>query len=167
MNTASLIRSSRWPEALAILARWGLGLLFIYMGLTKALQPIDFLKLVRQYDVVDTPFFLNAIAILLPWFEVWCGLLLLAGIAVRGSALVIAVMLVVFTLLVLQRAWAIHTAQAIPFCAVKFNCGCGGGDVWICRKLTENSLLTLLALWLAIAGRGQGCCARYRLFRAC
>src|ERR1051325_10779615 len=47
----------------AILARWILGCLFTYMGLAKAVHPVDFLKLVHQYDVVHTPFLLNSIEI--------------------------------------------------------------------------------------------------------
>ena len=36
----------------AVLARWVLGAVFLYMGLNKALHPVDFLKLLRQYDIV-------------------------------------------------------------------------------------------------------------------
>lgn len=138
----------------SVLARWFLGGLFIYMGLSKALQPEEFLKLVRQYDVVTTPLLLNVIATALPWFEVFCGLLLLAGVAVRGAALMLALMLVPFTALLIHRALGIAAGEAIPFCSVKFDCGCGSGEVLICRKLVENSLLFLLALGL-LAGRGR------------
>src|SRR5690349_18661666 len=125
----------------ATLVRWIVGALFIYMGLTKALQPVEFLKLVRQYEMVQSPWLLNSIAAALPWFEVFCGLLLVAGVAVRGTALMLVAMLVPFTLVVLKRALAIHAAQAIPFCAVKFDCGCGTGEVLICHKLVENAAL--------------------------
>ena len=37
-------------------ARWLLGAVFIYTGFEKALDPVSFLKLVRQYDLVQTPF---------------------------------------------------------------------------------------------------------------
>jgi hypothetical protein len=79
----------------------------------------------------------------LPWFEVVCGLLLLGGIGVRGSALMLLVMLVPFSLIVLQRALAIQTAQAIPFCAIRFDCGCGAGEVIVCHKLLENAFFIL------------------------
>src|SRR5579859_1961349 len=87
-----------------LLARWLLGGLFLYTGLVKGLQPEVFLKEVHQYQMVHSPFLLNAIASGLPWFEVLCGVLLLAGVAVRGSALLLALMLVPFTILVLKRA---------------------------------------------------------------
>ena len=132
----------------ALLARWLLGALFIYMGLSKALHPVEFLKLVRQYNVTDQYLFLNLIASTLPWFEIFCGALLVLGVSVRATALLLAAMLVPFTLLILRRALGIHEAQHIPFCAIKFDCGCGAGEVLICRKLLENTLLTIFAAWL-------------------
>ena len=142
--------TGRSGAVVALLARWFLGALFIYMGLNKAQHPDDFLKLVRQYELVPAPLGLNLVAAGLPWFEVFCGLLLVAGVAVRGSALMLAVMLVPFTAIVLRRALDIHAAGAIPFCAIKFDCGCGTGEVFICRKLVENAALTGLSLWLAL-----------------
>ena len=148
----------------AVLARWLLGALFIYMGLNKALHPEYFLKLVRQYDVVTNPYLLNCIAAALPWFEVFCGVLLLAGIAVRGSALMLIGMLVPFSLLVLKRALAIAAAQGLAFWVVKFDCGCGNGEVIIWKKLLENGLLFLLSCWL-LSGSGRRLCARFSLLK--
>jgi uncharacterized membrane protein YphA (DoxX/SURF4 family) len=164
MNADQTNWKSRALDTVAVLARWLLGALFIYMGTSKALHPEQFLKLLRQYEIAQTPLILNSVAAALPWFEAFCGLLLLAGIAVRGSALVVLAMLVPFTLLVLKRALAIHTAQAIPLCAVRFDCGCGSGEVWICGKLAENCLLICLSFWL-LAGRGRQFCARHSLMR--
>jgi uncharacterized membrane protein YphA (DoxX/SURF4 family) len=143
-------------------ARWLLGALFIHTGLEKALDPVAFLKLVRQYDLVQTPLLLNSIAAGLPWFEAFCGALLLLGIAVRGTALTLTALLIPFTALVWHRALVLQAAKAIPFCAVKFDCGCGTGEVFICGKLLENFGLILLCLWL-LSGRGRGCAIRYTL----
>ena len=152
-------------NAAAVLARWWLGCVFIFMGLHKALpHPEAFLKLVRQYDLVTNPFLLNAIGAALPWFEVCCGVLLLAGVAVRGTALNLVAMLVPFTLIVLKRALAIVAASHIPVCAVKFDCGCGAGEVFICHKGIENTVLLLLSAWL-LAGHGRRFCLRFSLFR--
>lgn len=149
-------------DAISILARWLLGALFVYMGLSKALHPEQFLKLVRQYELVANPFLLNAVAAALPWFEVLCGLLLLAGVAVRGSALLVAAMLVPFTLLVFHRALGLAAAQHLPFTAIKFDCGCGGGEVVIWKKIVQNCFMLLVACWL-LAGRGRQLCARFGL----
>ena len=149
-------------EIFTVLARWLLGAAFIGMGLSKAWRPVDFLKLVRAYEIVQNYFWLNSIAAVLPWFEVFCGLLLLAGIAVRGTALLLTLMLVTFTSVILQRALAIMAAHAISFWAVKFDCGCGTGEVFIWQKLLENSGLIILSGWL-LFGHGKKLCARYSL----
>ena len=114
--------------------------------------------------MVTNPFLLNSIGAALPWFEVYCGLLLLFGVAVRGSAVMLAAMLVPFTLVVLKRALAIAAVSGLPFCAVKFDCGCGAGEVFICHKLVENTVLLLLTGWL-LTGRGRQLCLRFSLFR--
>ena len=161
-NPASMRRSL---DIFAVLARWLLGAVFLYMGLSKALHPVDFLKLLRQYDLTQSSLLLNSMAGALPWFEVFCGLLLLAGIAVRGTALALVFLLVPFTGLVLHRALLLQAALAIPFCAVKFDCGCGTGEEFICRKLMENSLLILLTAWL-LAGHGRQLSLRFNLIKS-
>jgi uncharacterized membrane protein YphA (DoxX/SURF4 family) len=157
------IRSAAVINLFTVLARWLLGVVFLFLGLAKALHPVDFLKLMHQYDMTQNALLLNFVAASLPWFEIFCGLLLLAGVAVRGTALTLAAMLVPFTLLVLHRALLLHAAQSIPFCAVKFDCGCGTGEEFICRKLLANFLLTALSIWLLV-GRGRQFCACYSLF---
>ena len=165
MKTDQTSRGSIAVDAAAVLARWLLAAVFLYMGLSKALHPVDFLKLLRQYDLVQSPLLLNSMAAALPWFEVFCGLLLLAGVAVRGTALTLVVMLVPFTGLVLHRALLLQSALAIPFCAVKFDCGCGTGAEFICRKLLENVLLMLLSGWL-LFGHGRRFSLRFNLIKS-
>jgi len=58
-------------DASAVAGRWLLGGVFLYMGLSKALDPVDFLKLLRQYDLTQSSLLLNSIAAALPWFEVF------------------------------------------------------------------------------------------------
>ena len=162
MNTSPSSWSRTAADIFAVLARWLLGAVFLYLGLNKALHPVEFLKMVRQYDLVQSSLLLNSIAGALPWFEIFCGLLLLAGVAVRGTAVMLIVMLVPFTVIVFRRALAIQSALSIPFCAVKFDCGCGTGEVFICRKLLENFLLIVFSVWL-LAGYGRKLCVRYSL----
>ena len=152
-------------EWVGVMARWILGSVFVYMGLNKVAHPVDFLKILREYNLVESHVVLNLLAALLPWIEVFCGLLLLVGIAVRGSALLVMGMLVPFTLVVLNRAMAVHAANPIPFCSIRFDCGCGAGEVIVCHKLLENSLLILLSL-LLLFSRGHRWCLRYHLMNA-
>lgn len=155
-------RSRAAAEIFSVLARWLLGAAFLYFGLNKALHPVEFLKLMRQYDLVEGSWPLNLMAAALPWFEIFCGLLLLAGVAVRGTALMLILMLVPFTALVFRRALALQSALSIPFCMVKFDCGCGTGEVFICRKLLENVLFLVFSGWL-LAGYGRRFCLRHML----
>jgi len=151
-------------DVAALAGRWILGGVFVYMGLTKAMNPVDFLKLLRQYEMIESHFLLNLIAAALPWFEVLCGLLLLSGVAVRGAALMSLAMLVPFTFIVLNRALGIQEAKGIPFCAISFDCGCGAGEVIICHKLLENSLLILLSALLVFV-RANRWCLRFDLVK--
>lgn len=132
-------------------ARWVLGICFVYLGLNKAWNPTDFLKAVHQYGWVDRTLYLTWIAALLPWLEVFCGLLLLAGFWVRGAAFAVLGMLVFFSGIILHRALRIHETTGIDFCEIRFDCGCGNGAVLVCRKLVENALLTALSLALVLS----------------
>ena len=149
-------------ELVGVLARWILGTVFVYMGLNKAVHPVDFLKILREYNIVESHVVLNLIAATLPWFEVLCGLLLLGGVAVRGSALLLIGMLLPFTIGVLSRAMAIQAANPIPFCAIRFDCGCGAGEVIVCHKLLENAALILMST-LLLVGRDHAWCLRHDL----
>jgi hypothetical protein len=91
----------------------------------------------------------------LPWFEIFCGLLLVLGVGVRGAALLLLLLLTPLTALVLHRAMEFQEASGLAFCAVKFDCGCGMGAVGICRKLVENGVLMVLGLWLAVGPRSR------------
>ncbi len=146
-----------WIDWISILARIVVGGGYLYLGFVKVADPVGFLKAIRQYDMVDNPFLLNLTAIVLPWVEVCCGTLLVAGVAVRGSALVSLGMLLPFTSLVLRRALQLQAAGSLAFCDVRFDCGCGGGVIAICHKLAENGLLMGLSLFLLLTSSRRGC----------
>src|SRR4051812_21111767 len=133
---------------LPLVARLALGAVFIYMGVHKVRDPSQFLHLVELYHLTNNYVFLNTIAAALPWFEIFCGLLLILGIAVRGTALVVLGMLLPFSIVVFKRALMMAATQGLAFCAVKFDCGCGAGEIVICNKLIENGGLMLVSIWL-------------------
>jgi uncharacterized membrane protein YphA (DoxX/SURF4 family) len=72
-----------------------LGGFFVYASLDKIWSPVAFAKIVYQWQVVG-PVPSNLVAVTLPWVELLAGLLLVAGAWKRESALVVALMLVVF-----------------------------------------------------------------------
>jgi hypothetical protein len=74
---------------------------------------------------------------------------LMLGVAVRGTAVLLVGMLVPFTVAIFLRAKGMSATGGLPLCAIKFDCGCGAGEVLICKKLAENALLIGLAAFLA------------------
>ena len=141
MNTTfSLIKKADAGGLPLLIARILLGGTFIYMGVHKVLDPVEFLKLIRQYEMVpeSPPYFLNGMAVVFPWLEIVSGTALLLGMYVRGSVAMMAVMLCVFTPVIFIRAMHIHATEGIPFTQVEFDCGCGAGVVVIWTKLLEN-----------------------------
>ena len=88
---SGLLRHPRVQLALRLL----LGAFFVYASLDKIWSPAAFAKIVYQWQVVG-PVPSNLVAVTLPWIELLAGLLLIAGAWKRESALVIALLLVVF-----------------------------------------------------------------------
>ncbi len=107
---SGLLRSPR----LHLLLRLLLGAFFVYASLDKIWSPAAFAKIVYQWQVVG-PVPSNLVAVTLPGIELVAGLLLIAGIWKRESALVIALLLVVFIL-----AASSVLARGIDV----LNCGC-------------------------------------------
>lgn len=130
-----------------LVARLILGGVFVWLGVNKVADPIGFLKLIREYALIpaDMPWLLNGMAVAFPWLEIWCGSLLLLGIAVRGVGASMLLLLGVFSTAILLRALDIHAAGGQAFCAIKFDCGCGTGEEYVCSKLPQNLALMLLA----------------------
>jgi len=145
-------RTDASPESVAqVAARVVLGGMFVWLGAVKALDPVSFLKLVRQFELAPTGVLLNALAAVLPWLEIFCGGLLAGGERPRAAALVAIGLLVPFTTAVLWHAIVLFRGGGVAFCALRFDCGCGTGEVLVCGKLAQNAALVLLAGFVAFA----------------
>ena len=145
-----------------LLARLGVGGMFTYLAIIKLLNPIHFLKALRTYGIMElVPYWgCNLIAIVLPTLELTCAIALLLGIGIRGAALLINGMLAFFTpLLVVHALELLHAGKFAAFCAVKFDCGCGTGEVFICPKLAENIALQVGALIALFSASRRFCLA--------
>ncbi len=88
-------RRARVWTVLEWAARLSVGLLFIYTGYTKIIDPATFIKEVRTYTLMPLALS-NAVALILPWAEVIAGLLLIVGVWRREARILLAAMLLMF-----------------------------------------------------------------------
>jgi uncharacterized membrane protein YphA (DoxX/SURF4 family) len=87
----SVLRSPR----LHLVLRLFLGAFFVYASLDKIASPAAFARVIYQWQVTG-PVLSNVVAVTLPWVELLAGTLLVLGLWKRESALVVALLLVVF-----------------------------------------------------------------------
>jgi uncharacterized membrane protein YphA (DoxX/SURF4 family) len=76
-----------------------LGLVFLLYGLDKISQPDVFARSIANYRILPEVF-VNLMAVVLPWVEVLCGLLLISGQWIRSAALLSGFLLAVFVIAV-------------------------------------------------------------------
>ena len=149
---------------LAVALRCLLGLLLLWAAVSKLANPTAFLGSLYGYDLPLPRTVLKAVAVALPWTELLCGLLLLAGAWLDTALALFTAMLGVFVLATAQAAWR----------GLEISCGCfdlsllGFGDAaagalrWIespTFALVRNLGLLAGALWLLrgeMAGSGRG-----------
>ena len=117
--------------------------IFIYAGVLKVLDPIQFAHDINNYRIL--PWTLSAaLAFYLPWLEILCGLGLIFRFLYRGVLSILTVLIVVFTL-------ATIAAKAR---GLDITCGCFGhaSQHWsLPAHLATNLgiLSALLVLWVS------------------
>ncbi len=126
---------------LNFLLRITLGLIFVWAGLSKMPDPVRFAGIIENYRILPM-YFVNFLAITLPWVEVLSGCLLLAGYLVRGSLVIINFLMVVFI-----------TALSLNiFRGIDINCGCFSLEANYRKGMYQSLLLDLpiLAVGLCV-----------------
>jgi uncharacterized membrane protein YphA (DoxX/SURF4 family) len=103
----------RFIDGLSIVARLTIGCVFIASSIAKLRQPYDFLAGVYNYELV-CPGLGVAIAIVLPWLELFVGICLLGGIFITGAFLASIVMCATFSIVLVSALWR----------GLEINCGC-------------------------------------------
>ena len=103
-------------EKSGLILRWILGLIFIWTGTVKILNPEDFLVSLYGYEVALPEIVLRLTTVVLPWVELLCGLAILFGIWIESVLLLLSSLLVVF-ILATGQAWAR---------GLEISCGCFG-----------------------------------------
>ncbi len=107
--------SSRFMRFSTLLVRIALGLLFIFAGVTKALDPGEFAIEIQRYNLV--PWTASVlVSVYLPWLEILAGALLILKRFDRGALLLITGLLFIFTL----------ALASATFRGLNIDCGCFG-----------------------------------------
>lgn len=100
-------------EYLALVLRVYIGGLFVYASMYKISYSAEFAETIASYQLV--PYWaVNISAVFLPWLELVCGVLLVVGFRAKSAAVIIGVLLVMFT-----AAVAINLLRDSPI-----PCGC-------------------------------------------
>jgi uncharacterized membrane protein YphA (DoxX/SURF4 family) len=101
-----------WASTM-ILLRVLLGAVFIWASVPKILNPQSFADIVANYRILS-PALVNPAAVILPWIEALCGVCLITGRLVRGSALIFVALMATFLTV---TAFNIYRGLDV-------NCGC-------------------------------------------
>ena len=136
-------------DLIGTLARVGLAAVFLISGYLKASDLDQTYVAVNAYQVLPKPA-VEAVAVVLPWFELALGLLVLLGVGTRIVAVISALLLLTFMAGVTQ-AWVR---------GLSIDCGCfgGGGDVATEKtsyglELLRDTGFMILAVWLIVRPR--------------
>lgn len=89
------LRKFLTSDWLTVRVQIALGALFVAASLPKLLDPPSFAHMIYNYRLVPG-FAVNALALVMPWLEILCGIALILGIWRRPAAAIIGAMLVVF-----------------------------------------------------------------------
>ncbi|MFP4082369.1 MAG: MauE/DoxX family redox-associated membrane protein [Candidatus Aminicenantes bacterium] len=112
-----------------------LGGMFIWAGLLKILDPLDFAQSIANYRAFPDGISLF-LALVLPWVEIISGSLLVLGLFRRSASLILCLLLVSFLVLI----------SATVIRGMDIDCGCFGGfsqKVDYKLILTDGALLFL------------------------
>ena len=124
------------PSAVRIL----LGAIFIYAALLKIADPVAFAGSVAAYKIL--PYFASYLtAAVLPFVELSCGLLLVCGYRVRGGALIIGAMNLVFMI----------ALSAAILRGLDIDCGCfkqGGAKTTPWTALLRDAVFLAMTLFV-------------------
>jgi uncharacterized membrane protein YphA (DoxX/SURF4 family) len=113
------------------------GGIFIWAGILKILDPLEFAQGIANYRVFPQLISFS-LALVLPWLEVICGFFIIAGIFCKASAFLVSCLLAGFLVLVFSAILR----------GLDIDCGCFGS---LSRKadyklIVIDSLLLLFSL---------------------
>jgi uncharacterized membrane protein YphA (DoxX/SURF4 family) len=121
--------------------RLGIGAIFIWASWDKLADPAGFARIVSNYRILPEAL-VNPAAILLPWVEALCGLMLIVGRLVRGSLVVVTLLTMVFAL-----ALAFNAYRGIDVACGCFSVAVKSGAGHYADYLLRDLVLLTAAVW--------------------
>ncbi len=138
MNGFAWMKKAVAHPVLGLLLRIYIGAIFVAASMYKINYPGEFAETIASYQLV--PFWgVNLMALILPWAELICGLMLILGLRTRAAAVLAGLMLVVFCVAIVATL-----ARGIPI-----GCGCFTS---VDDPLSWKTLLRDL-VWLAMTAQ--------------
>ena len=117
-----------------------IGLIFIYASLEKIAYPAYFAVSVQNYQLIPD-YFTNIIAVVLPWLELYCGILVLIGFWHKAGATIVSLLNIVF----------IITLTSAVFRGLDIDCGCyGAGSSVNISRIIEDLFLLAFSLHITL-----------------
>ena len=133
---------------ITVVVRITLGAIFLFSCAGKIADPEAFAAIVTNYRLLP-PLLVSATAVIFPWVEAVCGLALVFGRLEKGAALLVSLMMVVFTGLILYNGYR----------GLNIACGCFSLAAHAPSNIAANTLRNLLILaagaWVLFFSRGQ------------
>jgi uncharacterized membrane protein YphA (DoxX/SURF4 family) len=130
-------------------ARWILGVVFIYASIHKILDPAAFARAVYLYQILPDGL-VNLAALVLPWVELFLGILLIIGIWMPGTAALCTLLFMVF-----MGALSYNLARGLDI-----GCGCfstsPAAEAAGIRTVARDGIFLVVSLYLLCATFGAG-----------
>ncbi|MFH1464751.1 MAG: MauE/DoxX family redox-associated membrane protein [Pseudomonadota bacterium] len=140
MNRFTAWRGYAW---IGLALRWYLGGVFLVACYHKILHPATFALDVATYQILPLQL-INLQALILPWIELFAGIMLVVGFRTRAAALLINGMMVMFII-----ALCIALARGLDM-----GCGCfaseGGDDPISWHTIVRDSTWLLMGLYIQL-----------------
>jgi hypothetical protein len=124
----------------------GLAVFFLFAGVSKLLDPVEFSRSIGRYEILDHPWTLAA-ALWLPWTETFAAMALFFKRWRQAGVVILLVLLLIFEV-ILAITW---------MRGLNIDCGClgGGMDTSVAFAFFRNIGLFTLAIVLYISIRTE------------
>jgi len=134
----------RFSDRVYTIIRMLFGLLFIWASWDKILDPAGFARVIYNYRVLPD-LLIHPSAIILPWLEMGCGVLLVVGRMTRGSLVILNSLLLFF-----RAGLGLGLYRGLDIECGCFSLGSKGEKVaW--QTLTRDAVLLGLGLSLMLS----------------